>query len=158
MQSPSFNLGSMKLSMGSSTPRLMRTTSSTKAVKDLGRRKWWIVDPRTSKLASTWDGFMTVALLYVAFVTPLEVGFLLEPTKSGWEPIFVANRVGDLVFVMDGCLNFCMMYHSETGWVSNPRKIALNYMRGWYAYACARARRQRAIDDNVARVAHACCA
>ena len=73
---------------------------SIKAVQssDNSSRSWWVIDPRTNKLIGYWDLVTTVALLFVALVTPVEVSFMEPPPPSErWGSyLFLTNRVIDV--------------------------------------------------------------
>ena len=77
---------------------------------------WWVIDPRKVRWIAHWDLAMTVALVYVALVTPVEVAFLkpgttLESKTSS--PIFLINRLLDAMFILDILLNFRLAYKEE---------------------------------------------
>ena len=94
-----------------------------------------MIDPRASRWISAWDAITGTALMFVALVTPIEVGFL-EPTASWLDPLFLVNQVINAVFVVDLVLQFFLMVPITdafgTRWVSNPGRIAKHYMRGWF--------------------------
>ena len=73
--------------------------------------------------------------MYVALVTPFEVGFL-EPATSPTEVLFLVNRGIDVIFVVDLILQFFIMVEINTGdevrWVMDQRTISLHYLRGWF--------------------------
>ena len=50
----------------------------------------------------------TIALFFIALVTPFEVAFL-PAADSPTEPLFLINRLLDLVFTFDLGLNFFIM-------------------------------------------------
>ena len=60
-----------------------------------------------------WDWITGVALLFTAFVTPFEVGFLPPSTDANgrWQmdSLWVINRVIDMVFILDMLFQFFTM-------------------------------------------------
>ena len=87
-----------------------------------------------------WDLLTSCALVFTAFATPYEVGFLEAPT-SGSDPLFVINRLVDLVFGTDTVLTFFVMYQirgsnafdlrdASSAWETRLHKIAARYLRG----------------------------
>ena len=79
------------------------------------RVKWYIIDPRTNQLVGYWDLLTSLALVFTALVTPIEVAFLSAP--SGAERLsnglFWTNRVVDCVFIADSvCLQHERTYNS----------------------------------------------
>jgi len=93
-----------------------------------------VIDPRNSNLVNYWDAITTTALMYVALVTPYEVGFV-EPSNQ-IDGLFITNRIVDLVFIFDCVLQFFLMVSVSTAegtmWVSSPAKISRIYLRGWF--------------------------
>ena len=94
------------------------------------------IDPRRSKFIMIWDVVTTVALMFTATVTPVEVA-LMEPSL---DTLFVINRLVDVVFALDIVLTFFTMYEvvsfsiNKTGlWVTNRWMIARHYLLGWFA-------------------------
>ena len=77
---------------------------------------WWVIDPRKVRWIAHWDLAMTVALVYVALVTPVEVAFMKAPptlqSKTS-SPIFLINRLLDAMFILDILLNFRLAYKEE---------------------------------------------
>lgn len=95
----------------------------------------WLIDPRTSKVLGYWDAITSLALVFTALVTPYEVA-ILEPS---FDALFVINRVVDSIFALDIILQFLVIKekrHTQaslgTVWVTNPRLIAADYLKGWF--------------------------
>ena len=93
---------------------------------------WYIIDPtgeiiaeqrrrnRSSQKPSpwptlypTWDLVTGIALIFTAIVTPFEVGFLPPPERAD-EPLFVINRIIDVLFAIDMILQFFVMIPKDT--------------------------------------------
>eukprot|EP00937_MAST-01D_sp_MAST-1D-sp2_P005892 g5892.t1 len=85
----------------------------------------------SSARGKRWDLVMVVCLIFCALVTPYEVAFL----KTSLNPLFVVNRIIDLLFVLDMVKSFFTAYRDEEKgkWVRDPIRIARNYLRGWFA-------------------------
>ena len=106
-------------SSGSSLPAPLadNTIAITNAdLKLLGRNHchWWVIDPRKVTFVAHWDLAMTLALFYVALVTPVEVAFIKSPAEAKWSnSIFLINRLLDVMFIADMLLQFRLGYKEE---------------------------------------------
>ena len=100
-----------------------------------GLWKHLIIDPRKSRIYAWWDGVTIGALLFVALVTPVEVGFL-DPVSSWVDPLFLVNQAINLIFIIDCVAQFFLMVaitdDSGTRYVSSPHRIARHYLKGWF--------------------------
>ena len=90
-----------------------------------------IIDPRTNSFIAYWDLITTVALVFTALVTPVEVSFLTPPAPSKrWsDSLFLCNRVIDLVFITDMTLQFRIAFASSSAekglrWVTNGKQVS----------------------------------
>ena len=115
-----------------------------------------LVDPRTSKRLSYWDAFVGLLLVYTALLTPYEVAFLPVPSDAR-NARFILNRLVDLFFVVDMCVQLVVMYpeppeavsiddrqtslrrsgvlkppQTTIAMVTSHRAIACHYFRGWF--------------------------
>ena len=94
------------------------------------KHPWYVMDPQGTFM-STWELMSAVVLLFIAVFTPVEVS-LLKPTFE----LFVLGRAIDIFFICDMVLQFVTMVpksDAEPGRLeSNPRKIAIAYIRGWF--------------------------
>ena len=84
------------------------------AFRDLKYKPGCMIDPRTSRLMPRWDVWTSIALVFTALVTPYEVGFL-PASRSPLDPLFLINRIVDLTFFIDLCLQFFLMYPLNEG-------------------------------------------
>lgn len=95
----------------------------------------WMIDPREVKRLWIWDATTASCLIFVAMITPIEVGFL-EPSTSWWDPLFLINQLINVIFVLDLVLQFFLMVsitdNTGTRWVSHPWVIAKHYLKGWF--------------------------
>ena len=69
---------------------------------------WYILNPNGGHMAS-WDILTSVALIFTAIVTPFEVGFMPAP-ETAREPLFIINRIVDVIFSLDMCFQFFLAY------------------------------------------------
>ena len=89
-----------------------------------------IIDPRHSSFIYLWDPFITICMLLVAFITPLEVAFIeASGCVDGW---FVINRFIDIVFTIDIIVTFRLAHYDDLAgiWVTDGRSIASRYLKG----------------------------
>ena len=88
------------------------------------------------KLRKIWDMAQVVLLTYVALAVPYRMGFQKEvPFGTTW---FWVEVIVDVYFMLDIWINFRTAYRTEEGeLITNPRKIARNYFRGWFAIDAA---------------------
>ena len=110
--------------------------------KDKSRRDWsWLlIDPRSSAAIRTWDLITSTALIFTAVVTPFEVGFIDLPKERWTDPLFLANRVVDLIFISDMVMQFFLMYPTTDikdpageRWVADHGRIARRYLTSaWF--------------------------
>ena len=82
----------------------------------------------------------SVALIFTAIFTPIEVGFIPTPENRWSDPLFLINRVVDAIFVVDVILQFFIMVpiidHSTLEGVrfeKSPRIIAKAYLTSAWA-------------------------
>ena len=89
-----------------------------------------LIDPRSSSWIGQWDAITSLALVFVAFVTPIEVALPLEVTTDA---LFMLNRIVDAIFVIDMLFAFVTVYKTDDDvWVSSPAAIAMHYLKGWF--------------------------
>ena len=90
----------------------------------------WLIDPRTSSWIGSWDAITSLALVFVAFVTPIEVALPLEVTADA---LFILNRIVDSIFVVDMLFAFVTVYKTpDDVWVTSPSAIVAHYVKGWF--------------------------
>lgn len=84
-------------------------------------------------LYPTWDVIGSLALVFTAFATPYEVGFL-PPAEHWYDWLFLVNRGVDAVFIFDMIFSFLTMTKSPvTGdWEMDVGVLARQYLRGWF--------------------------
>jgi hypothetical protein len=89
----------------------------------------FLIDPR-HRVTRLWSAWVNILLLVTAFWTPYDVAFL-EPSING---AFIVNRCIDLFFFTDTVRLFFTMHYMDSLqiWVTNYRRIASLYLRGWF--------------------------
>ena len=101
----------------------------------------FLIDPRTSPWIGYWDLILSFALVFTAAFTPVEVAFMGIPEDRWRDPLFVVNRIVDLIFILDMGMQFILMHPAKEGqiggigssWVTDPRAIAKNYLlSSWF--------------------------
>jgi hypothetical protein len=88
-----------------------------------------------------WDIITSLALLFTAFATPYEVGFLPPPAPPCNQPLFVINRLIDGIFLVDMAMQFFLMERipsaklgqTDVEWDMSIPSLARKYFRGWFA-------------------------
>lgn len=114
---------------------------STKIMAGASLRPWYIIDPRTSRWMGAWDGLTSIALMFTAIVTPVEVGFMQIPMNRWTDGLFLANRAVDAIFLSDMVLHFFLMYppsqENEMGggkWIDSLPMITRHYTTSFWFY------------------------
>ncbi|KVH93767.1 Ankyrin repeat-containing protein [Cynara cardunculus var. scolymus] len=79
-----------------------------------------------------WETFLVVLVLYTAWVSPFEFGFLERPQK----PLSVIDNVVNGFFFVDIFLTFFLAYLDKSTYllVDNRKKIAWRYVSTWLAF------------------------
>ncbi|KAA0046731.1 potassium channel AKT1 [Cucumis melo var. makuwa] len=79
-----------------------------------------------------WETFLVVLVVYTAWVSPFEFGFLKKPQS----PLSVTDNVVNGFFAVDIVLTFFVAYLDKTTYllVDEPKKIALKYARTWLIF------------------------
>ena len=99
---------------------------------------WWVIDPLKVSWPAYWDLAATMALLYTAIVTPVEVAFVQAPTGDNvFNAMFWANRAIDIIFLIDMALQFRLAVRvtgaEGTRWLHTPKDIAKAYVSSkWF--------------------------
>lgn len=91
-----------------------------------------VINPDRNKIIGKWDAVTTAALIFVAAVTPVEVG-LMETSVNA---LFFVNRAIDVIFLCDLVLQFFLMYPVQTRYgrrlEHRHRKIVRHYLSTWF--------------------------
>jgi hypothetical protein len=85
-----------------------------------------------SVLYRRWSALMLVPMAFTALITPMEVGLVLDSSLPG---IFTADRIIDMLLVLDMLVNFFLVYFSTNAGVMiyDRRRIAMHYLRTTFA-------------------------
>ena len=105
--------------------------------RQVGRMQRRTINPR-GRFAKRWDTVVLLTLLWTAALCPFEVAFL--PRVMPGSPLFVINRLVDVIVVLDVALTFCTPFRQRAKqggrWVYSTRAIASNYINSWFALDC----------------------
>jgi len=104
--------------------------------QNLQMRTRFMIDPRNSVAIDLWSVVTAASLIFVALITPFEVGFLDAPS-SALDGLFIVNRFIDAIFLFDCLLQFFLMVPIDYGrdgvvWIQDPYKVAKHYLKGWF--------------------------
>ena len=123
-----------RLTMRAITGRTHETRRSTFEVNT----RSCLLDPRSSRFMGYWDLVGLCALVFTALVTPFEISFL-EPSQSALNALFIINRIVDMIFIVDLCLQFVLVFEDESvtdaskRWVTDHGTICRHYLSGWFS-------------------------
>ncbi|XWS73083.1 hypothetical protein CRYUN_Cryun02cG0095300 [Craigia yunnanensis] len=107
-------------------PSLGPTRSNRKV-----KLRCFILSPFDPRYRS-WDTFLVFLVLYTAWVSPFEFGFLTKPEY----PLSISDNVVNALFGIDIVLTFFVAYLDKTSYllVDEPKKIAWRYVRTWFLF------------------------
>lgn len=124
------------------------TVTAAQVMQQMRMKSRYLIDPRSSKAIQAWDIITTVALMFIALVTPFEVSFL--PAAESATPLFIVNRLLDVIFTVDLVLNFFIVqetFDAEYGlrWIDDHGLIVRHCTRAairtpGFERRCARGR------------------
>ncbi|XP_048133275.1 potassium channel AKT1-like isoform X1 [Rhodamnia argentea] len=79
-----------------------------------------------------WENFLVLLVVYTAWASPFEFGFLEKPK---W-PLSITDNVVNGFFAIDIVLTFFVAYLDKATYllVDNPKKIAWKYASSWFAF------------------------
>lgn len=91
----------------------------------------------------TWDWFILALVIYTSIEIPFATAFLENNGHSSrdiWdklssrEPHEIVNVIVDVMFIIDIIINFrtTFMDSSSDAIVSEPKRIAINYLKTWF--------------------------
>ena len=130
--------GGHKFSRSESLRDMDHLAKVQQAATSVANAPWYILQPE-SGLMVAWGVFTALILVFTVLVTPYEQAFL-EPQLN---ELFVINRLVDLTFIIDMCIQFLTMYRPRNGgseqtealsqWEHRLRPIASRYLKGWFA-------------------------
>lgn len=103
-----------------------------KTRKFVTQKPWYVINPDTSTWATAWQGVVAAALIFVAFVTPVQVGLF----ELQLDMLMILSFCVDFVFFADMIVQFFTTYSRDTSdgivWEVDLRRIALHYMQTWF--------------------------
>ncbi|KAL0374480.1 UNVERIFIED_CONTAM: Potassium channel AKT1 [Sesamum radiatum] len=91
----------------------------------------FIVSPYDRRYRA-WETFLVVLVIYTAWVSPFELGFLDKPEG----PLAITDNVVNGFFAIDIVLTFFVAYLDRNTYllVDNPKQIAWKYATSWLAF------------------------
>jgi len=134
-----------------------------------GQRLPRLIIPHYSPFKAVWDWITLLLVLYTAVVTPFMAAFMLTHknddqhdtsslnwsttagpsptaapgakslTPSASDPLPIIDMFVDIMFIADILINFRTTYLHNGEVVSDPRKIAFNYIKSWFLIDAAAA-------------------
>ena len=103
-----------------------------------------------SPFKAVWDWVILLLVLYTAVFTPYVAAFLLKEDETRMilnkdsstrvknaesnqaDPLVIVDLIVDIMFIADILINFRTTYVHNGEVVSDPQKIAINYVKGWF--------------------------
>lgn len=98
-----------------------------------------------SPFKAIWDWIVLFLVMYTAIVTPYMAAFVLtrktnksERTSAASiniedDPLVIVDYIVDVMFIIDIFINFRTTFvDSNDEVVSDPRRVAVNYIKGWF--------------------------
>ncbi|KAF8400701.1 hypothetical protein HHK36_014001 [Tetracentron sinense] len=79
-----------------------------------------------------WEAYLVILVVYTAWVSPFEFGFLERPKG----PLSITDNVVNGFFAVDIVLTFFVAYLDRATYllIDNPKQIAWKYTRSWLAF------------------------
>ena len=103
-----------------------------------------------SPFKAVWDWIILLLVVYTAVFTPYVAAFVLNEderlikanqvpsTRKGSDdinapdPLVIIDLIVDVMFIADILINFRTTYLHNGEVVTDPQKIAINYVKGWF--------------------------
>ena len=96
-------------------------------------RGWVPMISPTGNGRVAWDLLIAIFLLYITMVEPLSLSFLPDAVLAWGTPLGTINRVVDVVFLVDICLNMRTGYVDEDkALVMDPKRARAAYLQSWF--------------------------
>lgn len=87
-----------------------------------------------SRFANGWQLLTALAIIYAALMTPVLLAFQDQFQGESKSQVVAVDNAVNTIFMMDVVVNFLLMYVDSSGeLVSNPKVIALNYLKTWFS-------------------------
>ena len=103
-----------------------------------------------SPFKAVWDWIILLLVLYTAVFTPYVAAFLLNEDETRAklnqdsatrlrnadtntaDPLVIIDLIVDVMFIADILINFRTSFVASGEVVTDPQKIAINYVKGWF--------------------------
>lgn len=110
--------------------RLQKLAQRTKQFS--AEKPWYVINPDSNWFATCWQCATFVGLIFVALITPIQVGLL----QLHFDALFVVSLFVDLIFFVDMFLQFCTAYSKRTvrgvEWEVRMHRIVAQYLKTWF--------------------------
>ena len=110
----------------------------------INRDKRFVVRPGKTRWLVAWDAVSTCALIYTAIFTPFEAAFVSPALgPASWtDAWFLVNRMLDVIFTVDMCLQFFVAYQRADVrggevWVESHTLVIRHYVTTWFPLDCS---------------------
>ncbi|CAD8166109.1 unnamed protein product [Paramecium octaurelia] len=111
-------------------PSKIRRLSRLKDIEPPESYKFSLIITQQSRLKQTWDAVIFIVLIYICIFTPYKMGFINDEEYPVWDSF--ENQI-DFIFMADILFTFlCSYYDEENNLITDPKLIAINYLKGWF--------------------------
>lgn len=90
-------------------------------------RNKFVLDPRSTR-RRLWKNWMLLNIMYTVLVVPWRLSFQTRAGALG----LVLNSVANVSFIVDTVLHFFTAVETDTGLMTNQRKIVRRYLSSWF--------------------------
>ncbi|XP_010254477.1 PREDICTED: potassium channel AKT1-like [Nelumbo nucifera] len=93
--------------------------------------RWFIISPYDRRYR-IWETFLVILVIYTAWASPFEFGFIEKPTGV----LAIIDNSVNAIFAVDIILTFFVAYLDKNTYllIDNPKLIAWKYTRTWLAF------------------------
>ncbi|CAE7362377.1 Kcnh6 [Symbiodinium pilosum] len=110
----------------------MMIMRAEKTRKFTAEKRWYVINPESNRFVMFWQMMTTIAMVFVALITPLQVGLF----EIQLDMLLAVSLCVDSIFLLDMILQFFTMYPKKTArgvqWEHSLRKISRHYMKTWF--------------------------
>ncbi|CAE7222344.1 unc-103 [Symbiodinium necroappetens] len=111
----------------------MMIMRAEKTRKFTAEKRWYVINPESNRCLMVWQMVTTIAMVFVALITPLQVGLF----EMQVDLLLAVSLCIDVIFLADMILQFFTMYPKRTArgvqWEHSLGKISRHYMKTWFA-------------------------
>eukprot|EP00439_Symbiodinium_sp_Y106_P085671 s509_g29.t1 len=108
----------------------MMIMRAEKTRKFSAAKRWYVINPESNRCLMVWQMVTTIAMVFVALITPLQVGLF----EMQVDMLLAISLCIDIIFLADMILQFfTMLSLVHVGPDLRERKISRHYMKTWFA-------------------------